>query len=128
MGFCWRRIVFGMFIFFIFIASLFASRNVTVHKFLFGRSFSSQHSSQQVNLTEEILLERLSTLFPDIIMELSKLNPEQQKQLIEEFRRDVVSAAFANGQSSEQARKLGKTVVVVLSKAVFHPSITDVYF
>ncbi|VEJ45635.1 hypothetical protein [Bartonella vinsonii] len=124
MGFCWHRVVFSLFIFFIFVASLFASRNIAVHKFLFGRSFFSQ----QVDVTEEMLLERLAVLFPDIIMQLSKLNPEQQKQLIEEFRRDVVSAASANGQSSEQARKLGETVVVVLSKAILHPSIADAYF
>ncbi|AGF76075.1 hypothetical protein [Bartonella vinsonii] len=124
MGFCWRRILFVLFVFFIFFASLFASRNVAVHKFLFGGSFSSQ----QVDVTEEILLERLAVLFPDIITQLSKLNSEQQKQLIEEFRRDVISAASANGQSSEQARKLGETVVMVLSKAILHPSIADAYF
>ncbi|EJF97510.1 hypothetical protein MEI_01204 [Bartonella vinsonii subsp. arupensis Pm136co] len=124
MGFCWRRVLFGLFIFFIFIASLFASRNITVYQLLLERSFPSH----EVDVTEEMLLERLAIFFPDIIIQLSKLDPEQQKQLIEEVRRDVISVASANGQSNEQARKLGETVVMVLSKAILHPSIADAYF
>ncbi|EJF88263.1 hypothetical protein ME1_00721 [Bartonella vinsonii subsp. arupensis OK-94-513] len=124
MGFCWRRVLFGLFIFFIFIASLFASRNITVYQLLLERSFPSH----EVDVTEEMLLERLAIFFPDIIIQLSKLDPEQQKKLIEEVRRDVISVASANGQSNEQARKLGETVVMVLSKAILHPSIADAYF
>ncbi|USP03425.1 hypothetical protein [Bartonella taylorii] len=122
---CWRRIIFILFVFFVFFASLFASRNVAVYQFLFDRSFSS---SQQVDITEEVLLEKLAVSFPDIIIHLSKLSSEQQKQLIQQVCRGVIAAASANGQSEELSRKLGKTVAIVLSKAISNSSIADAYF
>ncbi|WP_455466977.1 hypothetical protein [Bartonella sp. B39] len=124
MGFCWRRIVFVLFVFLVFFVSFFTFRNASVYRFLFKRSFSSQ----QVDVTEEALLERLAVSFPDIITQLSKLDPEQQKQLIEWVRRDVVAAASAGGKNNEQAQKLGKKVAMALSRAVSHPSIADTYF
>ncbi|WP_208437443.1 hypothetical protein [Bartonella taylorii] len=124
MGFCWRRVFLILFMFLVFFVSLFAFRNASVHQFLFNRSFSSH----QVHVTEEVLLERLAVSFPDIIAQLSKLNPRQQKQLIEQVRREVVAAASASGQNNEQAQKLGETVAMVLSKAVSRPSIADAYF
>ncbi len=124
MGFCWRRVFLILFMLLVFFVSLFAFRNVSVRQFLFNRSFSSH----QVHVTEEALLERLSVSFPDIIVQLSKLSPRQQKKLIEQVRRDIVAAASASGQSNEQAQKLGETVAMVLSKAVSRPSIADAYF
>ncbi|WP_425548547.1 hypothetical protein [Bartonella pachyuromydis] len=119
-----RRIVFVLFVFSVFFASIFSSRSVSVYQFLSDRSFSSP----QVNITEEVLLERLTVSFPDIIMQLSKLSPEQRKKIIEKIRHDIIAFASASGQSDEQAKKLGGVVAVVLSKAIFHPSIADVYF
>ncbi|WP_273756328.1 hypothetical protein [Bartonella sp. MM73XJBT] len=124
MRFCESRIVFIFFVFSVFIASLFVSRNVAVYKFLFGRSFSSS----QVNITEEVLLEKFAVSFPNVIMQLSKLKPEQQKKLIEKVRHDMIALASASGQNSEQAQKLGRIVAVILSKAISHSSIVDAYF
>ncbi|AFR26568.1 hypothetical protein MF1_03870 [Bartonella quintana] len=126
MVFCGRRIVLCVFVFLVFAASFFASRNVAIYQFLFGRFFSSH----QVDVTEAeaMLLERLAISFPDIIMELSKLNPQQQKQVIEQIRQYTIAAAFASGQSDEDAQKLGRAVVVAIFKAISHPSIGDAYF
>ncbi|CAF26376.1 hypothetical protein [Bartonella quintana] len=124
MVFCGRRIVLCVFVFLVFAASLFASRNVAIYQFLFGRFFSSH----QVDVTEAMLLERLAISFPDIIMELSKLNPQQQKQVIEQIRQYTIATAFASGQSDEDAQKLGRAVVVAILKAISHPSIGDAYF
>ncbi|UTO29413.1 hypothetical protein [Bartonella harrusi] len=124
MGFCWRRILFILFVFSIFFTSTFAFRSVSVHKFLFNQSFSSH----QDDMTEGMILERLAVSFPDIITQLSQLSPQQQKQLIEQVRRYVVAAASANGQNNEQAQKLGGTVVMILLKTISRPSIADSYF
>ncbi|WP_455480184.1 hypothetical protein V4B17_04395 [Bartonella sp. B23] len=124
MGFCWRRVVFILFVFLVFFISFFAFRNASVYRFLFHRPFFSQ----QVDVTEEAILERLAVYFPDIITQLSKLNPKQQKQLIEKVCRDIVAAASAGGQNNEQAQKLGRKVAMVLSRAVSRPSIADAYF
>lgn len=121
---CGNRIVFIFFVFSVFVASLFFSRNVTVDRFLSDRSFSSP----QFNLTEGVLLEKFAVSFPDVIVQLSKLNPEQQKKLIEQLRHDMIAFASASGQSNEQAQKLGGIVAVVLLKAISHPSIVDAYF
>ncbi|WP_409360786.1 hypothetical protein ACRPOS_005360 [Bartonella heixiaziensis] len=126
MGFCWRRSVLILFVFFVFAASLFVSRNGAVYKVLFDRSFSSHQVN--VNVTEGMLLERLALSFPDIVVKLSKMNPQQQKQFIEQVRRDTIAAASASGQSDELARKLGETVAMIILKAVSHPSISDSYF
>ncbi|WP_375655932.1 hypothetical protein, partial [Bartonella sp. AA83SXKL] len=82
-------------------AIFFVSRNPSVYRFLFNRSFSSN----QVSVTEGMLIERLEVFFPGLIRELSKLNPQQQKQFIERVRCDIVTAASANGKSIEQARQ-----------------------
>ncbi|WP_156850743.1 hypothetical protein [Bartonella refiksaydamii] len=121
---CGRRVILILFVFCVFFASLFVSRNAAVYQFLFDRSFSSQ----QVDVTEEMLIERLAVSFPDIIMQLSKLSSEQQEKLIEQVYQGVVATASANGQSDEQSKKLGRTVAVILSKAIARPSITDAYF
>ncbi|WP_273719856.1 MULTISPECIES: hypothetical protein [unclassified Bartonella] len=121
---CGNRIIFIFFVFSVFGASLFVSRSVTAYRFLSDRSFSSP----QVNITEEVLLEKFAVSFPDVIMQLSKLKPEQQKKLIEKMRHDIIALASASGQNSEQAQKLGRIVAVILSKAISHPSIVDTYF
>ncbi|WP_142416537.1 hypothetical protein [Bartonella massiliensis] len=125
MGFFWRRIIFILFVFFIFGASLFASRNVAVYRFFSDRSFSY---SQQIDVTEELLLERVLISFPDIIMHLSKMRPQQQELFIEKVRRDAILFASENGQSLEQAHKFGETVAMALSKAISRPSIVNTYF
>ncbi|CDO47172.1 hypothetical protein AT246_05170 [Bartonella henselae] len=119
-----HRIVVVLFAFLIFAASLFISRNPSTYLFLFNRSFSSN----QVSVVEELILERLEVSFPDIIMKLSKLNPQQQKQLIEQVYRDIVAIASANGQSIEQARKLGEAGAMVLSRAISRGAVSDAYF
>lgn len=124
MGFCWRRIFLILFMFLVFFASVFVFRSTSTQKFLFNRSFSSP----KVDVTEEVLLERLAISFPELIKQLSKLSPKQQKQFIEYMRRTTVSAASANGRSDEQAQKLGEAVAMVLSKAVSNPSVTGAYF
>ncbi|WP_208435977.1 hypothetical protein [Bartonella phoceensis] len=124
MGFYGHRIFLILFVFLVFFVSLFAFRNPSVYQFLFNRSFSSR----QVDITEGELLERLAVSFPDIIVQLSRLSPEQQKKFIERVRRDIVAAASASGQSNEQAQKVGESVVRILSKAISHPSIADTYF
>ncbi|WP_019224430.1 hypothetical protein [Bartonella rattimassiliensis] len=125
MGSFGHRIVLILFMFSIFGAGLFALRSGTISQFLPGRS---SFSSQQIDVTEEALLERLSVSFPDIIMRLSKMNPQQQELFIEKVRRDVVSFACENGYGNEKAQEFGKTVAMVLSKAVSHPSIANAYF
>ncbi|MBB5073168.1 hypothetical protein HNQ69_000272 [Bartonella callosciuri] len=120
----WRRLLLILFVFFVFAASLFASRNAAVYRFISDRSFSPQ----SVNVTEDIILERLATSFPDIIDHLSKISVQQQKQLIEQVRQNTIAAAFADGQSREDALKLGETVATALLKAIAHPSLGDSYF
>ncbi|GAA5106515.1 hypothetical protein [Bartonella jaculi] len=124
MGFCWRRSILILFVFLVFAVSLFITRNPVVYQFFPARSFSSH----QVNVTEGMLLEKLALSFPDIIVHLSRMNPQQQKQFIEQVRRDTVAAAAASGQSDELAQKLGETVAMVILKAISHPSIGDAYF
>ncbi len=55
-----RRIVFILFMFFIFGAVFFASRSAVVYQFF---SDCSSFSSQKLDVTEEELLERLSVFF-----------------------------------------------------------------
>ncbi|UNE55566.1 hypothetical protein [Bartonella machadoae] len=124
MGFCWRRVLLVLLVFFVFFTSTFAFRSASVREFLFNRS----SPSHQVDVTEGMILERLALSSSEIIAQLSKLSPQQQKKLIERVYRDVVVAAEANGQSHEQAQKLGGTVVAFLLKAVSRPSIADSYF
>ncbi|EJF78659.1 Uncharacterised protein [Candidatus Bartonella washoeensis] len=124
MRFCWRRGVLIFFVFLVFAASLFAFRNPFIYRFFSDRSFTSH----QVNITEDMILERLASSFPDIIVNLSKLSSQQQKQFIEKVRRDTIAAASASGQSDEHARKLGDTVAMTMLKAISHPSIGDAYF
>ncbi|MBX4335061.1 hypothetical protein [Bartonella raoultii] len=126
MGFCWRRIVLIALIFLIFGASMFASRSVILYDFLVNKFSSS--SSDQLHLTEDMLLERLAVSLPDVIKRLSQMNPHQQKQLIEKVRKDTIAAAAESGQSDETAQKLGTKVATVLSKVISRPSIADAYF
>lgn len=125
MGFCWHRIVLILFVFLIFGACMFASQNVAVYKFFVNKSFSS---SDEMHVTEDMLLERLAVSLPDLVKRLSKMNPQQQKQLIEKVRRETIAAASESGQSDENAQKLGRTVAMVLLKAISRPSIADAYF
>ncbi|WP_375627054.1 MULTISPECIES: hypothetical protein [unclassified Bartonella] len=120
-----RRIVFILFMFFIFGAVFFASQSSAVYQFFSGRS---SFSSQKLDVTEEELLERLSVSFPDIIKHLSKMSPQQQEVFIAQLRRDVIALAFKSGQSLEQAHKSGETVAMALSKAISRPSIANAYF
>ncbi|WP_330167863.1 hypothetical protein [Bartonella grahamii] len=120
-----RRIIFILFVFFIFFAVFFASRSGVVHQFFSGRS---SFSSQQFDVTEELLLERFFVLFPDIIMHLSKMNSQQQKLFIEQLRRDVIALAFKSGQSREQAHKSGEIIAMALSKAISRPAFANAYF
>ncbi|WP_254474375.1 hypothetical protein [Bartonella sp. B1098] len=124
MGFFSSRIAFILFIFLIFGVSIFASRSVMVHKFLFGYV----SSSHQVEVTEALLLERWAMAFPDIIVQLSKMSPQQQELFIEQVRRDAVSFASESGQSREEAHKFGETVAMALSKAMSRPSMANAYF
>ncbi|CAK01940.1 hypothetical protein [Bartonella tribocorum] len=126
MGFFSNRVALILFVFLIFGACILASRSVVVHKFLSG--YISSSSSQQVEVTEELLLERWAMAFPDIIVHLSKMNPQQQEQFIEQVRRDAVSFASESGQSREKANKFGETVAMALSKAMSRPSIANAYF
>ncbi|WP_254492974.1 hypothetical protein [Bartonella sp. B1099] len=126
MGFFSGRIAFILFIFFIFGVSIFASRSVVVHKFLSG--YVSSSSSHQVEVTEALLLERWAMAFPDIIVQLSKMSPQQQELFIEQVRRDAVSFASESGQSREEAYKFGETVAMALSKAMSRPSMANAYF
>lgn len=126
MGFFSNRVALILFVFLIFGACILASRSVVVHKFLSG--YISSSSSQQVEVTEELLLERWAMAFPDIIVHLSKMNPQQQEQFIEQVRRDAVSFASESGQSREKAHKFGETVAMALSKAMSRPSIANAYF
>ncbi|EJF95177.1 hypothetical protein MEE_01219 [Bartonella elizabethae F9251 = ATCC 49927] len=124
MGFFSSRIALILFMFLILGISVFASRSVVVQKFF--SSYTS--SSQQVEVTEEWLLERWSMAFPDIIVHLSKMSPQQQEQFIEQVRRDAISFAAGNGQSREKAHKFGETVAMALSKAMSRPAIANAYF
>ncbi|WP_375649684.1 hypothetical protein [Bartonella sp. OT172YNZD] len=125
MGSFLHRIIFILFVFFIFGAIFFASRSSAVYQFFSGRS---SFSSQKFDVTEELLLERLSVSFPDIIKHLSKMSPQQQELFIAQLRRDVIALAFKNGQSREQAHKSGETIAMALSKAISRPSIANAYF
>ncbi|WP_375642095.1 MULTISPECIES: hypothetical protein [unclassified Bartonella] len=120
-----RRIIFILFVFFIFGAVFFASRSGAVYQFFSGRSSSS---SQKLDVTEEELLERLSVSFPDIIKHLSKMSPQQQELFIAQLRRDIIALASKSGQSREQAQKSGEIVAMALSKAISRPSIANAYF
>ncbi|MET3559804.1 CRP-like cAMP-binding protein [Bartonella japonica] len=124
----WNRILLILFVFFVFTAIFFAFRSVLVHQFIFNRSFSSSSSQDQVNITEDAFLERLAVSFPDIVKELSQLSPQQQQQLIEQLRQEAIAFASANGQSDEQAQKLGEVIATVLSKVIAQPSIGSTYF
>ncbi|WP_019221471.1 hypothetical protein [Bartonella senegalensis] len=119
-----HRVVIVVISFLIFVAVLFVYWKPSVSHVLFNRSLSSHQDS----VTEKVLLERLEISFPGIITKLSKLKPQQQKQLIEQVRRDIVAAAAASGQSNEQARKLGDTAAMVLSKAASRAAVADAYF
>ncbi|WP_375676340.1 MULTISPECIES: hypothetical protein [unclassified Bartonella] len=124
MGSFSHRIIFILFVFFIFGAVFFASQSSVVYQFFSGRS----SSSQKLDVTEEELLERLSVSFPDIIKHLSKMDPQQQELFIAQLRRDVIALAAKSGQSREQAQKSGETVAMALSKAISRPSIANAYF
>ncbi|PIT70717.1 hypothetical protein CEV08_02680 [Bartonella tribocorum] len=130
MGIFSDRVPFILFMFLIFGVSIFAFRNGVVSKF-FANYTSSSHP-QQVNVTDELLLERWIVAFPDFFVRfsahLSKMNPKQQELFIEKVRRDAVAFAIQNGQSREQALKFGETVVMALLKARSRPSIADTYF
>ncbi|WP_273758339.1 hypothetical protein [Bartonella sp. AU55XJBT] len=126
MGFFSSRIAFILFMFFIFGVSIFASRSVVSHKFFSG--YVSSSSSQQVEVTEALLLERWAMAFPDVIERLSKMSPQQQELFIEQVRRDAVSFASESGQSREEAYKFGETVAMALLKAMSRPSIANAYF
>ncbi|WP_175869208.1 hypothetical protein [Bartonella gabonensis] len=126
MGFFSSRIAFILFVFLIFAVGIFAPHSVTVQKFFSG--YLSSSSSQQVEVTEELLLERWAMAFPDIIVHLSKMSPEQQELFIEQVRRDAVLFASESGQSREKAHKFGETVATALLKAISRPSIANAYF
>ncbi|EJF86313.1 hypothetical protein [Candidatus Bartonella washoeensis] len=132
MGFYWHRSVLIFFVFLVFAASLFVFRNSAFYGFFSDRSVSSHQmrsvSSHQMDVTGDMLLERFALSFPDIITKISKMNPQQQKQFIEQVRRDTIAAASASGQSDEHARKLGDAVAMTMLKAISHPSIGDAYF
>lgn len=128
MGFFSGRIVLILFMFLILGVSIFAPRSTVVQKFLSGYIPSSSSSSQQVAVTEAVLLERWAMAFPDIIVQLSKMSPQQQELFIEQVRRDAVSFASESGQSREEAHKFGETVAMALSKAMSRPSIANAYF
>ncbi|EJF81061.1 hypothetical protein [Bartonella doshiae] len=129
MAFFWRRIMLILFVFLIFWASLFVSRNIAGYNFLFNKSFSSHGSiSYRGNVTEGVLIERLVISWPDLVESLSKMSSQQQKKFIEQIRRNIVSAAFAEGRSGEDARKLGEAVVMAMLKAISNPSIGNTYF
>ncbi|PIT69830.1 hypothetical protein [Bartonella tribocorum] len=120
-----HRIIFILFVFFIFSASLFVSRSGAVSQFFFSHS---SFSSQKIDVTEGFFLERLSVSFPDIITHLSKMSPQQQELFIVYLRRDAVSFASELGQSCEEAHKFGEAVAMAFSKAMSRPSILDSYF
>ncbi|WP_139413469.1 hypothetical protein [Bartonella mastomydis] len=128
MGFFSGRIALILFMFLILSVGIFAPRSAVVQKFLSGYISSSSSSSQQVEVTEALLLERWAMAFPDIIVQLSKMSPQQQELFIEQVRRDAVSFASASGQSREEAHKFGETVAMALSKAMSRPSIANAYF
>ncbi|WP_208440672.1 hypothetical protein [Bartonella raoultii] len=130
MGFFSGRIAFIFFIFLLFGVSIFASQSVVVHKLLSNYMFSSSSpsSSQQVEVTEALLLERWAMAFPDVIERLSKMSPQQRELFIEQVRRDAVSFASESGQSREEAHKFGETVAMALTKAMSRPSIANAYF
>ncbi|KEC54623.1 hypothetical protein [Bartonella koehlerae] len=127
-----RRVLVIVFFFLFFAASLFVFRNPSTYLFLFNRSFSSNQvsviESNQVSVIEGMIIERLEVSFPGIIMKLSKLNPQQKKQLIEQVYHDIVAIASAKGQSIGQARKLGEVGAVVLSRAISRGAVADAYF
>ncbi|QEE09529.1 hypothetical protein D1093_07920 [Bartonella kosoyi] len=128
MGFFSGRIVLILFMFLILGVGIFAPRSAVVHKFLSSYISSSSSSSQQVEVTEALLLERWAMAFPDIIEHLSKMSPQQQELFIEQVRRDAVSFASESGQSREKSHKFGETVAMALSKAMSRPSIANAYF
>ncbi|WP_039758932.1 hypothetical protein [Bartonella queenslandensis] len=124
MGFFSGRIALILFVFLIFGFSIFTSRRVVVHKFFPGDT----SSFQQVEVTEELLLERWATAFPDVIERLSEMSPQQKELFVERMHRVAVSFASENGQSREQAHKFGETFAMALSKAMFRPAIANAYF
>ncbi|WP_144753040.1 hypothetical protein [Bartonella saheliensis] len=130
MGFFSGRIAVILFMFLLFGVGIFASQSVVVHKLLSNYMFSSSSpsSSQQVEVTEALLLERWAMAFPDVIERLSKMSPQQRELFIEQVRRDAVSFASESGQSREEAHKFGETVAMALTKAMSRPSIANAYF
>lgn len=118
------RVPLILFVFLIFGVSIFASRSGVFHKFFSGYA----SSFQQVEVTEELLLERWAMAFPDVIVRLSKMTPQQKELFIEQMHRVVVSLAFESGQSREQAHKFGETFAMALSKVIFRPAIANTYF
>ncbi|WP_455478172.1 hypothetical protein V3565_05445 [Bartonella sp. B10] len=132
MVFCWRRVVLILFMFFLFAASLFISRGMEVYHLVFDKtSFSHPDSVTEeafLDVVQEVFLERLAVSFPDVIENLSTMNLQQKKALIDMARKDAVAAASANGQDCERARKFGEAVATAVSKAIFHPSIVNTYF
>ncbi|WP_332066025.1 hypothetical protein [Bartonella sp. CB189] len=137
MGFLGRRGVFILVIFLLFGANFLFSGSKTVHKFIRSNIFPSYQadvgsSSHQdmvfTDSAEHVILERLAVSFPDIMENISKMNPQQKKQLIELVRRDAIASAVANGHSEAAARKYGEAVAMVLSKIAFNSSIGDDYF
>ncbi|WP_332060484.1 hypothetical protein [Bartonella sp. CB74] len=121
-----HRIVCVFFIFFVFGASFFIPKIKGPYRVIFNETLPSR----QVSITKigDIFLERLVLFFPDVVANLSKMSPQQKRQLVELVRQDAVIIASANGQSDEDAQKFGEVISVALSKAIFHPYISDAYF
>ncbi|MCZ2204070.1 hypothetical protein [Bartonella sp. A05] len=109
---------------FIFAASLLVYQGSSTYKSLFSKSTFSN----QADVTEDMLLERLTVSLPDVIMDLSKMSDTQKQAVIKQARRDAIAAASASGQSNEQAQKFGETVAMAVSKALYQPSVGDSYF
>lgn len=124
MGFFSGRIALILFMFLILGISVFGSRSVVVQKFFSGYI----SSSQQIEVTEELLLERWATAFPDVIEHLSKMSPQQKELFVERMHRVAISLAFESGQSRERAHKFGETFAMALSRAMLRPAIANAYF
>ncbi|WP_336288240.1 hypothetical protein [Bartonella sp. CB60] len=121
-----HRIICIFFVFLVFGASFFIPRIKGSYQIVLNETLPSR----QVSLTEigDTFLERLVLFFPDVIASLSKMSPQQKQQLVELIRQDAVIIASANGQSDEDAQKFGEVISVALSKAIFHPYVSDAYF
>ncbi|AGF74726.1 hypothetical protein BAnh1_08500 [Bartonella australis AUST/NH1] len=115
----WRRtIILILFISLIFVSAFLVYRVFLSYQFV----FNGNSLSQQVNLTEDILLERPAVSAPDAIEKISKMSVQQKRQIIEQARRDAIAAASASGQNNEQAQKFGHVAAEAISKAINHPS------